>query len=607
LSERAVYCTLARGKSGNEADHMPDIVSSPKVLRFGEFEVDLRAGCLFKRGVKVRLREQVFVVLSMLLEHAGEVVTREELQKRLWSGDVFVDFEINLNTIMARLRKALGDSAEHPRYIETLPKRGYRFLATPSEGPASEPVPQRRIRIIVLPFSNVGGNPAEEYFSDAMTDEAITALCHVAPEQLAVIARTTAMHYKRSGKDVARIGRELGVDYVVEGGVRRSDNRVAMSVQLIQTTDQTHIFARKYEAELSDLFSLQTRIAEDIATHIPSLSGVRGGARVRKKPTEDLQAYQLYRQGRHHMYKETLEGLDKAKQCFEEAIARDPRFALAYDALGELYWWTGFFGHLPPKQAYPVGLWAALRAIEIDPSLAETHSLLGQYRVRQKGVYNWPEVRREMTLAMKLDPSSPLVRARHAVSWLLPHGWLKEAVTELECALEFDPLACMLHIWLSIFLWLARDYDRGMREARFVERLDPEYYPAQMVIGNIYRDSGRLEEAIAAHGRAVELSGGVTQMLGLLGFDWARSGNRAGARSLLHRLKATSSHAYVSPTSFAWIHVGLGEIDDAFIWLERSIDQGDAFIIPIKTYPFLDPLRADPRFLALLRKMNLES
>ena len=585
---------------------MPDPVSRPKIIRFGEFEVDLQAGCLFKRGVKLRLREQAFQVLSMLLEHAGQVVTREELRRCLWPGDVVVDFDINLNTIIARLREALGDSAEHPRFIETLPKRGYRFLATASACAPSEPVAQRRIRLAVLPFSNVGGNPAEEYFSDAMTDEIITAFCQVAPEHLAVIARTTAMHYKDCEKDVARIGRELGVDYIVEGSVRRSANHVSMNVQLIQTTDQTHVFARKYETELPDLFSLQTSIAEDVAVHIPSLPALRGGGRFRKKPTEDLEAYQLYRQGRHQMNKETLEGLDKAKECFEEAIARDSRFALAYDALGELYWWTGFLGYLPPKQAYSVGLWATLRALEIDHTLAETHSLLGQYRVRQKGVYNWPQVRREMTLALELDPSSPLVRMRHAISWLLPHGQLREGIAQLERALEFDPLSYMLHFWLSIFLWLLRDFDRAMREARFIEKLDPESLAAQMMIGNVYRESGMLEEAIIAHRRAVELSGGLSQMVGLLGLDMARSGNAAGARLQLNRLQEALGHAYVSPTSLAWIHVGLGEIDDAFVWLARSIDEGDAFIMAIKTYPFLDPIRGDPRFLALLRKMNLE-
>jgi TolB-like protein len=584
---------------------MTDMGSQPKIIRFGEFEVDLRAGCLFKQGVKVRLREQLFVVLSMLLEHAGEVVTREELQKRLWPGDVFVDFEINLNTIVARLREALGDSAEHPRYIETLPKRGYRFLATPSECAASEAVPQRRVRLVVLPFKNVGSDPAEEYFSDAMTDEIITALCRVAPEHLAVIARTTAMHYKHSEKDVARIGRELGVDYVLEGGVRRSKSQVAMNMQLIQTTDQTHIFAEKYEAEMRQLFSLQIRIAEDIARHIPSVSGLHGG-RVRKRPTEDLQAYQLYRQGRHHMYKQTPEGLTKAKKCFEDAIARDPRFALAYDALGESCWWTGFYGYAPPRQAYSPGVWAALRAVEIDPTLAETRALLGQFRVRQKHVYNWPEVRREMTLALEMDPSSPLVRVRYAISDLLPHGQLNEAITQVECGLEFDPLSWLLHFWLSCFLWLARDYDRAMQEARFSEGLDPESHMSQFMIANICRDSGMFEEAVVHQRRSVELCGGAVQSLGWLGLNLGRSGNISEARSLLHRLQAIASDAYVSPTCFVWVHLGLGEIDDAFVWMERAIDEGDAIIIPIKTYPCFDPLRADARFLALLRKMNLE-
>jgi TolB-like protein len=585
---------------------MPDTVSAPKIIRFGEFDLDVPAGRLLKRGVKVRLREQSFLVLSMLLEHAGEVVTREQLQRRLWPGDAIVDVEINLNTAVARLREALGDSAERPRFIETLPKHGYRFVASASECATPEPFLQRRVRLVVLPFANVSGDPAEEYFSDAMTDEIITALCQVAPERLAVIARTTAMHYRHSKKDVVRIGRELGVDYVVEGGVRHNEGRVTMNVQLIQAADQTHVFARKYNVEIRELFSLHTRVAEDVATHIPTLARIRGEARPRKKPTEDLLAYQLYRQGRHHMHKQSSEGLAKAKQCFEEAIAHDPRFALAYDALGELYWWTGFLGYLPPGDAYPVGLRAALRAVEIDPALAETHSLLGQFHVRQKHAYNWPEVRREMTHAIELDPSSPLVRLRYTVSWLLPAGQLEDAITQLELGLELDPLSFNLHLWLSVILWLARDYDRAMREARISERLDPESYLSQMTIGNVYRDSGMFQEAIFPHRRAVELSGGMPQMLGVLGLTIAQSGNTAEARSLLERLHATTSEAYVCPTSIAWIHVGLGEIGDAFSWMARAIEEGDAFIIPIKTYPFLDPLRADARFLALLRKMNLE-
>lgn len=583
---------------------MPEMPAPRRLVRFGEFEVDLQARRLFKQGAEIRLREQLFVVLSMLIEHAGEVVTREELQKKLWPGDIFVDFEINLNTLIARLREALGDSADHPRYIETLPKRGYRFLAKASKDAAGESPPRRRLRLIVLPLLNAGGDPAEDYFSDAMTDEIITALCQVAPDHLAVIARSTALHYKHSDKDVATIGRELDLDYAVEGTVRRGDDRVAMNIQLVHTADQTHVFAGKYDTEMRDLFGLQTRIAEDIASHIPSVFGLREDIPARKKPSEDVLAYQLYLQGRQHMYKMTPDGLTKAKTCLDEAVARDPKFALAHDALGELYWWTSFFGYLPPRQASFVGLGAVLRAVEIDPTLGETHALLGQFR--QKIDYSWPEVRHEMTLALEMAPSSPLVRMRYAVSDLLPHAQLQEAITQVEAGLEFDPLNWMLRVWLSTFLWLARDYDRALREARLSEALDPENYNTQFVIANAYREGGHFEEAIVHQRRAVELSRGLPQMLGWLGLTLARSGNIAEARSVLEKLQTISGQAYVSPTSFVWIYAGLKEFDDALAWIERAIDDRDSFIIPIKTYACLDPLRSDPRFLALVRKMNLE-
>ncbi len=584
---------------------MTDVGVSRKVVRFGEFEIDLQAGTLAKRGVKVHLRHQLFTALSMLLEHAGEVVTREELQKRLWPGDVFVDFEVDLNTIIARLREALGDSADHPRYIETLPKRGYRFLPTPSESvPSERPEGEKRPRIVVLPFANADGNPSEEYFSDSMTDEIITSLCSAAPGQLAVIARTTAMHYKNSKKDVARIGRELGVDYVVEGGVHRSDDHVVMNVQLIRTSDQTHVFAGKYEAEMRDVFGLQNRIAGDIAAHIPSVHGLRAEVQNRKKPTEDVHSYQLYLQGRRHMLVLTPKSLADARRCFGEALARDPQFALAYDGLGESYWWLGFFGFIPPKQASFEGFGAVLRAVEIDPSLAETRALLGQFR--QKVDYNWPEIRREMMLAMEMDASSPLVRARYAVSYLMPHGHIQEALEHAQRGLEIDPLSWELNLWRATFYWLARDYEHAVPAAQSFVDLDPVAWGPQFIKGSILRDSGNMEEGLAYQRRAVQYSGGSAQMLGFLAYDLARIGETEEARSLLARIGTIAAKMYVSPSSFAWAHLGLGEYDEAIARLEETIDDRDSMIVPIKTYPFLDPLRSDPRFTALIRKMNLE-
>jgi TolB-like protein len=573
-------------------------------VRFGEFEVDLQSGTLSRQGLKVRLREQLLVALSTLIEHAGEVVTREQLQKTIWPDDVVVDFEINLNTIMAKLREALGDSAENPQYIETVPKRGYRFLAAVGKAGRIEPARGWRTRLIVLPFANIGGDPAEEYFSDSMTDEIITVLCQIAPERLAVIARTTAMRYKGSSKDVAHIGRELGVDYVVEGGVHLRGDRLTMNVQLIQASDQTHVFGKKYEAEMSDLFGLQGRVSEEIVAHIPSVGTLPRGDGRRRKPTENLQAYQLYLQGRHHMHGMTPDGFAKAKTCLDQAVALDPKFALVHDALADIYWWTAFFGYMPAKQASFAGLGAVLRAVEIDPTLGESHASIGRFR--QKVDYNWDEVRREMTLALEMAPSSPLVRERYAISDLLPHGRLEEAIAQIDVGLEFDPMQLTLHVWRSTLFWLARDQDQALREARIAEALDPESYLPQYVLANAFRDGGHIEEALVHQRRAVERSGGLPQMLGWLSLTLARDGDVAGARSVLDMLRAVSSQRYVSPTCFVWVHAGLGEFDETMNWIERAIEERDSFIIPIKTYPAFDPLRSDPRFLALVRKMNLE-
>ena len=378
-------------------------MSSP--IRFDAYEVDLPAGQLYKHGAKIRLREKSFQVLAALLEHPGQVVTREELHRRLWREEVFVDFDNNLNTLVATLREALGDTAEHPHFIETLPKHGYRFLARVAEPPEPQeqhPVP--RARLVVLPFANLSGDSSQEYFSDAVTDEIITELAALFPEHLAVIARTTAVHYKDSRKDVTRIGRELGVDYLVEGGVHRENDQVTINVQLIQVKEQAHLFAKRYSAGMGDIFEgARFYCRGDCCAyeHCPPEKKARPGSapvRFTKKPTEDLEAYDAYLKGRYHLVTWTLESQTKAKQFFETAIARDPELALAYDGLAEAYWWIGFLGLQRPKDAFSAGVFHALRALDIDHTLAPTHALLGMFRKELD--YNWPEVQREMALAL---------------------------------------------------------------------------------------------------------------------------------------------------------------------------------------------------------------
>lgn len=580
-----------------------------RVVRFDCFEVDLAVGQLRKRGTRIRLRDQPFQVLASLLERPGELVTRESLRQKLWRDQVFVDFDNSLNIAVARLRTALSDSAEHPRFIETLPKRGYRFIGNLSSLPStSDEGPTRRPRLAVLPFVNLSGDPTQDYLSDGVTDEIITALAGLAPEQLAVIARTTAMHYKGTHKDVTRIGHELNVDYVVEGGVRRENGHAAINVQLIQTNDQAHLFAKRYEAELRDVFQLQDSIAQDVAARIPAIARKVLDGRVAKKPTENLAAYTEYMKGRHEMWKWTPEGVSKAKQHFEAALARDPNFALACDGLAELHWHLGFWGFAPPDQMEPIRRFYALRAFELDPTLAETHALVA-FRPEKTDYngpysYNWTETLKLMAHERDLNPNSPLIRVRYATV-LMVLGRADQAAAELECALESDPLSLEVRFWLVEALFFARQYERALEQARRLVQLEPEHHVAHMMLGLVYLGLQRFEEGVASLRRAVEISAEFPLMLGWLGLALGLSGRTAEAKTMLERLHAISSQRFVLPTSFAWVHLGLGEIDATFTWMEKAIDRNDGWVPVVHSFPFVDRLRPDPRFTALLRKMNL--
>jgi len=460
----------------------------------------------------------------------------------------------------------------------------------------SAPVPA----IAVLPFANLSDDREDEYFSDGLTEEIINALTKIAG--LRVTARTSSFAFRGKEQDIREIGARLGVDKILEGSVRRAGHRIRVTVQLINVSDACHLWSERFERENTDVFALQDEISQGIADKLRV--GLGGQRRTPRRPTENLEAYNLYLQGRYHLSKWTPEGFSRAKQCFEQAVALDQGFALAYDALAEFYWYLGFFGFVPPKDAFSVGIWAALRAVEIDDTLAETHALIGMYRKELD--YNWPEVKREMKRAMELSPSSPIVRMRNVLSGLMPLGRLKESVEEMKIVLESDPLSLFNRWWLTIMYFLDRDYDHAQEQARFMIDTDPSFYVGHWGRGMVCLDKGMSEEAVAEFRQAAALSGNVPLMLGWLGWALARAGEAGEAIGLLDRLSEISRTAYVPPSCFAWIHLELGNVDEAFAWIDRAIDARDPMIMPIKSYAFLDPLRADPRFHTLLRKMNLE-
>jgi len=575
------------------------------IVRFDRFEVDLLSHRISVRGTTLRLRDQPLTVLVALLERPGQVVTREELQHRLWPDGVFVDYDNLLNTAVARLRDFLGDSADRPRFIETLPKHGYRFIAPVHEVARADGVSARRPRLFVLPFMNTSGDPGQDYFASAMTDEIIAALARFPPDTLAVLARTTSFHYKDTRKDLATIGRELRLDYVVEGGARRDAAQAILTVQLIRVSDQSHVWASRYEARLDDLFATERAVAEAVGAKLGLAPDGGPGARSRK-PTENLEALTLFRQGRHYLLVQTPENFAAAKRCFEQAIERDPGFALAHDALAVLWWYYDFMGFAPSKTVAGIGMAYALRALELDDSLAESHAVLGHFRWLFD--YDWPAVRRHVDRARELNPTSPMVRVWYAMGPLLaPECRLEEAIDELLAAAESDPLSVLVRSWLSIMFHLDRQDDRAIEESRLIIEMEPANCVGYWLECTNCRAKGLFDEAIAAGRKSVELSGGSMMMLGWLGLALGEAGRADEARGVLAELQAAADRqVYVPPTSFAWTYLGLGEVDNAFVWLDRAVEACDRMMVPIQLYTFFDPLRGDPRFAALLRKMKLE-
>ena len=574
---------------------------------FADVLVEPRHFRILKSGQAQTIEPRAFDVLMFLIEHRDRVVEKQELFDEIWKQSFVTDSALAQE--IKNIRRAIGDPGKCPRFIETVRKHGYRFIGQVEQVPSTretQGTKSTRARMVVLPFLNLDGNPDQEYLSDAVTEELITELAALAPSELLVIARTTAMHYKHTQQAAAQICSELSVDYLVEGSVHHEDDHIAVSLQLIRANDQMHLLSRRYESDSQTFFNLRTTMAEAVAKQVGIASrGNRASERAKRKPTTDTVAYDFYLKGRSHILNETPEGIAKAKECFEKAIARDPNFALAYDGLAELYWYLGFMGVAPAKDVQTPGMFYATYALELDPTLAETHALLSHYR--KELAFDWGEVKREIDIARKLDPESPVVRVRYAAGWLLVECRLEEAAREIEKALESDPLSTFFRAWLACVLWLNREYDRAIEQARMIVKFDPQVYMGYWMLGMVCREQGRFKEAIEAQRRALELSGGLPLILGWLGLALGQPGEIKEAREVLDQLHEISKTSYVPPTSFAWTYFGLGEIDEAFVWLDRAVDGRDHMMVPIKSYPFFDSIREDPRYLALLRKMNFDT
>jgi TolB-like protein/DNA-binding winged helix-turn-helix (wHTH) protein/Flp pilus assembly protein TadD len=648
--------------------------SAPPRFVFGNFTVNAGARTIHKGKIRLKLHRQPFDVLLMLLERPGEVVTREDLEAKLWPGTAFIDSEHGLNTAVKKLRRVLGDSADEPHFIETVPRIGYRFVGAArkekiSEAevpsivagaaqkpsvisvPASMPVPtpavstlpsaklrnsrgfwltmaasvvavalvaylwsvqpwqkpaaaSKRSMMAVLPFENLTGDPAQDYFSDGLTEEMIDQLGRVAPEQFGVIARTTVEQYKNQKQSLGEIGAQLGAGYVLEGSVRRDARDVRIAAQLVQAKDQKVIWARQYDRELTSLLALQSEIAGEIADEIQLTLGEGHRAAPVSAPVNapSYEAYDLYLQGRFFLNKRTADGFFQAAEYFKRAIDKDPEYARAYAGLGDVYALMSSWYLESPTVYTPKARAAALKALELDPNLAEAHTTLAL--IAQNYDWDWQTAEREYRRAIELEPNYATAHHWYAECLAL-QGRFNEAFAEIDRARQLDPLSLIISTDRAVFFYFSRQYDRAIEEFRAVQAMQPNF-PRSQVIIQAYLQKGMYAEALKAVTRMPRPAQDDTWGYTALTIAYGLAGHRAEAERAFSHLHELYSRGKAVSGQMAEACIGLKENGKAIEYLQKAYED-HTISTAIYVEPIFDPLRKDPRFQDLLRKMHFIS
>jgi TolB-like protein len=576
------------------------------LIRFGAFEIDLESGELRKHGFKIKLRDQSFKVLALLLERQGKVVTREELQRKLWAADTFVDFDRGLNKAINRLREALGDSADSPSFIETLPKRGYRFIAKQlpqhfqpaSEiGPALVAVPASpatpQPSIAVLPFVNMSSSNDDEYFSDGLAEEVLNVLAHI--PGLKVAARTSSFAFRGENLDIRKIAQTLRVRTILEGSVRRAGSRIRVTAQIVNAADGYRLWSERYDRELSDVFAVQDEIAAAIAVALQvKLVGNLASAR-RHQP--NLPAYEAFLKGRHHYFKNTPDAVIKARDYFEEAIALDPEYAEPHAGLGLHYFFLEVYGGRPAREIMPLVRVEAKKALDLYPCEPGAHALLGVVAATYD--YDWKDAKDHFGRAMAAEPVPSEVRVRYALYDLLPRRHFQEAIAEIEKGLEQDPLSVFFRSYLSYILNAAGMYNRAIAEARNALEIDEGLWAIHSMMASGYAFQGMFIEALEWAERAYRLAPWDSGAAGLLAGLYSLTGYEKRAKEILANPMPIGS-------GMMFYHLLRSEFDAAVDWYEQGIEQHAPFVVVWTTHSFAKPLRSNPRWPALAKMMNLQ-
>jgi TolB-like protein/Tfp pilus assembly protein PilF len=586
-----------------------------RIYEFGPFRLDIAERLLLRNGKAVALTPKVFETLAVLVQKSGHVVGKDELMNEVWPAS-FVE-ESNLTQNIFVLRKVLGVSRDGQPFIETVPKRGYRFIATVREAPGDDVTAGQHIApgvtssasaqdgvlssLAVLPLTNASANPETEYLSDGITESIINSLSKI--PQLRVMARSTVFRYKGTEVDPREVGQHLGVRAVLAGRVLQISDSLIVRTELVDVANGWQLWGEQYHRKLADILALQEDIAQEISEKLKIKLTGEEKKRLSKRYTEDSEAYRLYLRGRYYWNKYTKEGLTKAVEFFNQAIELDPNYALAYAGLADTCYRLSS-AYVPPKEAMPKARSAALKSVEIDGALPEAHASLGLIKMYHDWDFSGAE--REYKRAIELDPQSPLGYHRLGSCIQLTERF-DEAFTNFQRALELDPLSLLVSSLLAFTLYVSRQYDESIEKYQRVLDMDPNYLQARLGIGLPYEQKGMYAEAIAAFEEARILSDDLaSEAMASLGCTYAVSGQVREAKKVLADLDTRSRGEYVSPYSIAKIYVGLGEIDLAFQWLQRAYDERSEYLVWLKIDPRLDRIREDPRYLNLLQRVGFQ-
>jgi TolB-like protein/DNA-binding winged helix-turn-helix (wHTH) protein/Tfp pilus assembly protein PilF len=620
-------------------------------VRFAGFELNLKTGELRQDGVAIRLQPQPTLILTLLVSQPGSLVTREEIQQRVWGTETFIDFDTGLNSAIRQIRIVLKDDTEAPRFIETVPRRGYRFLAPlekiendgrelavqPLATPyRSDTVHAAKLQawrhakwllaggvvlasllvfviwpsllrgrgdaidsVAVLPFVNAGTDPDAEYLSDGIPETLIGQLSQI--PRLKVMARSTVFRYKGANVDPQKIGRELNVRAVLTGRVLQRGEMLTISMELMDVRDGSQLWGKQYNRKLADTLAVQEDIAREVTDKLRLRLASVEEKRLTAHVTENAEAYQLYLKGRYHWNKRTPDGIQKAIESFQQAIEKDPGYALAYAGLADCYHVPA--NPLPPRKKMPLAKAASMKALQLDDTLVEAHTSLA--RVLFVYEWDWPAAEKEFKRAIELNS-----RYAPAHQWyggyLTATGRFREADAEKKRALELEPLSLIMNFEVGLASYFSRNYNQAIDQFQKTLELDANFPPPHTFLAAAYEQKGMLKEATTAFQKAITVTQGParTQATAGLGYVYAVSGRKAEARKILAELQSLSEHRYVPATDTALIYAGLGDKDKAFAWLDKAYEEHSFSLSNLKVEPRFDPLRSDPRFADLLRSIG---